>query len=283
MTATAQPTITPENAAAVIRRYGGVVAKPVDNPDRGLVMGIYGPGGSGKTTLAATITDTPEGAPALFLNSRGNPHVVSSYGDRIDVLQIERYDQVELIRQDILKDAAKGTFPYKSIVLDTTSEMFYTRLRDLYGPVTAVDWTKHSATTANLMQLHRNWIDLAETAPFANVIFIFQEVPEKRTIRNQTVESRSEISFNKALQGQIPTLVNFLGRLYIVGDNPPYKRLLDFRPVETVHQSKFQVDRKHPTASQVPMEIYNPSLAPILDTIRGSKPFPVTNHTKDAK
>lgn len=281
MTATAQPTLTPENAAAVVRRYGGVVGTPVSSTERGLVLGIYGEGGVGKTTLVATITDTPLGAPAMYLDARGNPHVISSYHDRIDVYHIDKYDQVEDIRRDVIKDGL--SFPYKTIILDTTSEMFYTRLRDLYGPVTSVDWTKHSATTANLMQLHRNWIDLAEKPPYINVIFVFQEVPEKRAIRGQTVESRSEISFNKALQGQIPTLVNFLGRLYQVSDTPPFRRLLDFRPVATVHQAKFQVDRKHPTASQVPMEIYNPSLAPILDTIRGNKPFPVANHTKDAK
>jgi ABC-type branched-subunit amino acid transport system ATPase component len=73
--------LTKENAARVIKSYGGVEISPVSSPDRGLVLGIYGPGGVGKTTLAATITDAADelGSPALLLNARGNPHVIASY------------------------------------------------------------------------------------------------------------------------------------------------------------------------------------------------------------
>jgi hypothetical protein len=274
-------TLTPNNAARIARKYGGVEAKPVSTTteDRGLALGIYGPGGVGKTTLAATITDSLIGSPALLLDARGNPHVISSYGERIDVLPITRFGDVERVRQDVLKDK---DLPYKSIILDNVTEMWSIDLRDRYGPVADVDWTKHAATTADVLQLIRNWMDLTVVGPKVNVVFVFQETPEQRTIRNQQV-SRSEIAANKALQSHVPTLVNFLGRLYQVSDAPPYQRMLDLRPVETMHQAKMQRDPNDEYAKQVPFEIYNPSLASLVDTIRGQKPWPVDKHSKPGR
>ena len=274
-------TLTPNNATKVLRKYGGIEAKPVSATaeDRGLALGIYGPGGVGKTTLSATITDSPLGTPALYLDARGNPHVISSYGDKIDVLPITKFAQIEQIRQDILKDR---DLIYKTVILDNVTEMWSMDLRDRYGPVGAVDWTKHAATTSDLLQLVRNWYDLSTVGPKLNVVFVFQEAPEQRTILNQEVQ-RSEVAFNKALQSHIPTLINFLGRLYVEGNMPPYRRLLDFRPVETVHQSKLQVDPNDEYARQMPHEVYNPSLASILDTLRGQQAWPTAKHSKTGK
>jgi len=272
--------LTPLNARVVLRSYGGLTVEPVSSPDRGLSLGIYGPGGAGKTTLAATITDSELGAPALLINARANPHVISSYADRIDVVTPTKFSDVERIRQDILKDK---DCQYKSVILDNVTEMWSMDLRDLYGPIADVDWTKHSASTADILQLVRNWMDLAETGPKLNVIFVFQETPESRVIRGQKVDSRSEVAFNKALQSHVPTLINFLGRLYQISDMPPYMRMLDFSPVETMHQAKLQVDPKDELTRDIPMEHYNPSLASILDTVRGHKPWPTAKHAKPAK
>jgi hypothetical protein len=271
-------TLTPNNAARIAKKYGGIepVSVGTTAQDRGLALGIYGPGGVGKTTLAATITNSELGSPALLLDARGNPHVIASYGDKIQVIQITRFGDLERIRQDILKDKE---FPFKSVILDNVTEMWSIDLRDRYGPVADVDWTKHAATTADVLQLIRNWMDLSQVGPKLNVVFVFQETPEQRTIRNQNV-SRSEIAANKALQSHVPTLINFLGRLYQESDVPPYRRLLDFRPVETVHQSKLQIDPDDPYAKQIPMEVYNPSLASILDTMRGQQPWPTAKHSK---
>lgn len=276
-----QPTLTPENAKQVVRNYGGLVVEPVGSADMGLAIGVYAPGGTGKTTLAASITDSPLGSPALLINARGNPHVVASYSDRIDVVTVSKFADIERVRQGILTDKA---CPYKSVILDNVSEMFYMDLRDLYGPATDVVWEKHSATTADVLQLMRNWVDLTtHKGLLLNVVFVFQETPETRTIRGQEVKSRSEIGTNKALQGQVPSIINFLGRLYITTDVAPYQRLLDFSPMEKIHQGKIQIDPKHPTAGQIPMEVYNPSLASLLDTIRGNQPWPTQKHLKTTR
>lgn len=259
------------------------MVEPVSSADRGLALGIFAPGGIGKTTLAATITDSEHAPRALVLNARGNPHVISSYGaaGKIDVANYEKFVQQEALRQDILK--AGLDFPYQTVILDNITEMWSRRLAELYGPVADIDWTKHSASTADVLQLVRNWMDMAETGSKLNVIFIFQETPEARVIRGQKIESRSEIAANKALQSQIPTIINFLGRLYIDDDTPPFRRVLDFTPIETMHQAKFQVDPKDEVTRSVPMMQYNPHLGHLLDTIRYREPWPAELHDKKAK
>lgn len=274
-------TLTPQNAAAVIKSYGGVQIQSLASVivERGLAMGIYGPGGAGKTTLAATITDSPLGGPALYLNARGNPHVISSYADRIDIANITKYSQIEAIRKDLINDPERK---YKSAILDTVSEMWAIDLRDLYGPNRDIEWQMHSASTADVMQLVRNWYDLTEPPYCMNVVFIFQETPEKRKLRGTEIE-RSEIAFNKALQWQIPTVVNWLGRLYQMEDTPPYRRMLDFRPIESMQQSKAQFDPKDALTAEMPLEVWQPSLASMVDTIRGRKPWPTEKHAKPGR
>lgn len=289
--------LTPANAAVKIRQYGGQDVKPITTQDRGMALALFAPGGIGKTTAAATIVESEFGGPALYLNARGNPHVISSYGiiptefeptltrqlptRYIEQIDVPKFKTQEDIRQDIIKEGA--AFPFKTVILDNVSEIFYRRLGELYGPIGDVTWDKHSATTNDMLQLVRNWMDLCEGPPYINVIFIFQETPEKRTIAGQTVESRSEIGFNKALQSQLPTIVNFLGRLYIAGGPPEYARVVDFTPIETIHQAKFQIDPQDEYASQIPMIQYNPHLGHLLDTIRYHKPWPVELHAKPGK
>ena len=279
---------------AEVKKYGGIEVQRASAPDQGLVLGIFAPGGTGKTTAAASITHSEHGGPALLLNMRSNPRVISSYGmtdeermtegqkawpahKRVDVMDLAKFNQNEDIRQDIIKEGDK--FPYKSIIIDNVSEMFYVRLRELYGPITDVGWEKHSASTADVLQMVRNWVEMAEHHQRLNIIFLFQEVTEDRTVRGEKI-NRTEMAANKALQGQVPSIVNFFGRLYIYQDTKPFNRVLDFTPAEKVQQSKWQVDPRHPVAGQVPMEIYQPDLGDLLDTIRYNKPWPAEKHQK---
>jgi hypothetical protein len=269
-------TLTPQNAASVVRRLGGLEVKPVSSEDRGLVLGIYGEPGVGKTTLAASIADSEFGRPALYIDARGNPHVINSYADRIDVVTVEKFAHFEAIRQSIIKDKDLG---YKSIIIDTLTEAWSIDLRDLYGPTADVDWQKHSASTADILQLVRNFVDLSSSGPRVNVVFVMQETVEERVINNQKI-SRSEVHFNKKLQEYIPALISFLGRLYYYETTPPFRRCLDFSPALTLHQAKIQRDPNDPAARDIPYQIYNPSLAPLLDTIRGHAVWPTEAHTR---
>lgn len=258
-----------------MRRYGGVESQPVSEIKSGIKLGIFGPGGVGKTTLAGTVCESDYGWPALYLDARGNPHVISRYAERLQVIKLQGYKHAEAVRQDVLKDR---DCPFKSVIIDNVSEILALDLRDRYGGADP-NWQQHSATTADILALVRNWCDMADAGPKLNVIFVLWEVPEKRTIRGQDLE-RSELALNKALQTQVPGIVSWLGRLYIVSGAPRFTRMLDFTPDETVSQAKFQIDPEDPRTRDIPMQIYNPSLATILDTIKGGIVWPTERHTK---
>lgn len=267
-------TLTPANATKYMRTYGKIPSRAVSDMTSGVKMGFYGPGGGGKTTLLGTAVESEYGSPMLYLNARGNPHVIASKGDRIQVIDVASYREAEAIRKDVYADTS---CPFKSIAIDTVSELLALDLRDRYGMDTEVKWEMHSASTADILQMVRNYSDLADWGPRLNVFFVFYDVPEKRKIMGQEVE-RFELALNKALQSQVPGLVNWLGRVYVATGEPTYTRCLDFRPIETQSVSKHQIDPDDAAQSSIPMQIYRPHLGHILDTMKGGQPFPANLH-----
>lgn len=271
--------LTPANAAEVradlARKYGGIQSTPVNEAKSGMCIGIYGPGGIGKTTLAATIAKSSIGGPVAYLDARGNPEVVRSYGDAIQVFPFSKFEQIDDWRRDFVNDRER---PFKSVIIDNLSELWAMDLRDRYGADADIQWTHHSATTADVLQLARNFKDLS-TIHGINVIIVAWDTPETRTIRGREI-NRSELAFNKALQSQLPGIISWLGRLYIVEDDPPYTRCLDFRPIESMHVAKFQIDPDEPLVGDIPMQIWNPSLASILDTVKGGMTWPKEKHAE---
>lgn len=270
--------LTPDNAQAFMRKWGGIEPRTVDQIVAGLKIGIYGPGGAGKTTTVGTACDSEHGRPMLYLNARGNPHVIASRGSDVQVVDIQMFKELEDVRKDIVKALNDDAFPFKSVALDTVSEMVSLDLRDRYGPMANLDWTMHSATTADGLNLVRNFSDIADNYGI-NVFFVFQETNEDREIRGQKV-NRSELMLNKALQSQAPGIINWLGRLYIDDGPPTYTRCLDFRPIEKQQVSKYQVDPDDDRFRDILMEIYNPSLGDILDAVKGGLPYPIDRHVK---
>lgn len=274
--AVALPTIlTPENAREAFMRFGGIDARPANEVKSGFKMGIYGPGGAGKTTLAATACDSEFGGPQLHLDARGNPHVVASRGSEVMSVPIDKFKDVEAVRKDIIKALNAGTFPFKSISLDNVSDMNSMDLRDRYGEMTKVDWTDHSATTADVLNVVRNFSDIADIYGI-HVFFIFWESPEDRELRGQKI-NRSELALNRALQNQVPGIINWMGRLYVMDDNR-FTRCLDFRPIEKQQISKWQVDPNDPRYAGLHMEVYNPHIGEILDSVYGGAPYDVSRH-----
>jgi hypothetical protein len=266
--------LTPDNASAFMRRYGGIETRSISTVKSGIKLGFFGPGGGGKTTLVGTAVESEFGAPLLYLNARGNPEVIRSKGDRIQVIDVKSYKEVEAIRRDVYADAS---CPFKSVAIDTVSELLALDLRDRYGTEVKVEWTMHSASTADILGMLRNWVDMADWGPRLNVFFVFWDTPETRKINNEEI-SRWELQLNKALQAQAPGLVNWLGRVYVAEGEPNYTRCLDFRPIEKLHVAKHQIDPDDPLASQIPMQIYRPHLGHILDTLKGGIPFPAAQH-----
>lgn len=93
-------------------------SKPVGEKKYNGSTALYGPSGTGKTTLAATYPK-----PILYLNIRDNGTDSISDVEGIDVVDIHTSEELQ---EQILwchKQSSKGKLPYKTIVLDTMSQL----------------------------------------------------------------------------------------------------------------------------------------------------------------
>lgn len=93
-------------------------AKPISEVKRELSAAVYGRSGTGKTTLAAS---WPK--PILYINIRDNGEESISDVEGIDEVDIETSE--DLLEQILWlhKKASKGKLVYKTVVLDTMSQL----------------------------------------------------------------------------------------------------------------------------------------------------------------
>ncbi len=125
--------------------------KPVGSREQNMVILVYGEHGIGKTTLAATAP-----GPILFLNfePRGDD---SLYGNpnakKIDVLD---WSKLEPVYGYLMN---RGKEQFKTIVLDTLSELQELAIRKTVGKTGFTDRSKLITAESNPMQL-QNWGDI---------------------------------------------------------------------------------------------------------------------------
>lgn len=106
--AAAQAAAAPTKSGALNGLY-----KPSDRPRQAFGLCIYGQGGVGKTTIIGTlpgrglIIDVPQ--------IEGGTHVLSQHADRIDVVPVEEWDQIDPIYW-FLK---RGGHEYKWVAIDS--------------------------------------------------------------------------------------------------------------------------------------------------------------------
>lgn len=128
-------------------------AKPISEVKRNSSAAIYGRSGTGKTTLAAS---WPK--PILYLNIRDNGEESISDVEGIDVVDIETSE--DLLEQILWlhKKASKNKLIYKTIVLDTMSQLQTLLVEEMgankkipkgkragdFGVLTRQDWGKIS-------------------------------------------------------------------------------------------------------------------------------------------
>jgi hypothetical protein len=128
-------------------------AKPISEVKRNSSAALYGRSGTGKTTLAAS---WPK--PILYLNIRDNGEESISDVEGIDVVDIESSE--DLLEQILWlhKKASKDKLVYKTIVLDTMSQLQTLLVEEMgatkkipkgkragdFGVLTRQDWGKIS-------------------------------------------------------------------------------------------------------------------------------------------
>lgn len=80
---------------------------------------IYGDSGAGKTTLAASASDVEEMSPVLLVDAEAGTLSIRKKYQGVDVIKLTHYGELVAIRDEI----RKGTLPYKTVILDSITEM----------------------------------------------------------------------------------------------------------------------------------------------------------------
>lgn len=80
---------------------------------------IYGDSGAGKTTLAASACAVEEMCPVLLVDAEAGTLSIRNKYPEIDVIRLSHYGELVQIRDAI----QKGTVPYKTVILDSITEM----------------------------------------------------------------------------------------------------------------------------------------------------------------
>lgn len=233
---------------------------------RGFCLALYGMGGSGKTSLAATIRFSKHAGRILDIDIEGGADAIAHIPE-IDVISPTSFAQVEKIIDRMAKDE---TCPYDTVFIDNMSELQNLSIQGICpdGQVQIQHWGQ---CTAQMLSFTRKCRELANKRGINVIMMVWSEF-DKEEANSQW---HNHVCFTPSLAKQFPGIITMVG-LVTPSPRPPYKRKVSFVATEKT-DSKFRVA---PTdiAAQIPLELVygvnDPVLADILDTIHGDKPFP---------
>lgn len=279
MTVTPPRVITPSNAqelADQLSRYGKAeITEEIHN--NGIVIGLLGRGGSGKTTTAAGIMSSKHSGKGLHINMHGRPAAINHIPG-ITSLKPNNWKALVDLRKavaaqeiDLRDDTGAGT-----VFLDTYTEAQNIDLRGINssGKIEIQQWGE---SQNHIMGETREWVDIAELLGINIVFCLWEEQDEDKDV-NLT---RRHVSFARKLAAQWPGMVTFIGLIDPVEYHPEY-RFIDFSPSKRT-DAKFGVS---PTdkASKIPYQMWyqrdQPLLADMLDVIHGDKEWPTKDYSE---
>jgi len=238
----------------------------------GVNMAVFGHPGAGKTTLVASAQDSTHGGPVLLIDLEGGVRAIS---DRADVMvatdpkgdPLTEWMDVTRISDRLKRDVKAGTCPFKTIAFDTLSAAQRMTLKQVMAtsPNSGAMPSQPEYGKANelLLDLVRSWCTLSREYGI-NVIFNCHAVEEKD-------EATGIVLIRMALTpGVIKGVYQAVDSIaYISSDTKEERKLL----LKTTNKvlAKFRQPQSGP---QVPLEIKNPSMAQIIEHVKGVKPFP---------
>lgn len=271
--------LTPDNARATVESFGGVKARQIADLMPGVVQSLVGPGGEGKTTMAASAIYSEYINKIVILDSGSNAQVIPPppSGKTIIDVPCPTWGNIDAIADEFLSGGHKDT---DLVIFDNVSNAYDVNFNDWHQKYK--DGRKaYGMAQSDLTVTTRKFLKAAEGSRRLNVIFIFQESTEDRLLANENtgeleIGPRREIHLSNKAQGLFPSMVPFMA---FVAKVKGEKRVADFRGVGT--QGKWQAKQVE-LFKAIPHLLYfatpYPGLGPLFDTLIGQKPFPVAQY-----
>ena len=223
----------------------------------GLNILIYGVSGSGKTTLCGTAQDTKHGRDVLYVDLEGG---TMSIGDRPDIAVFKptNWNDIRNVYEALSTDP---DHTFKTVVIDSLTEAQTIALRAVAGQkdlITQQDWGKTNDRVLGMVRMFRA---LTHTKGI-NTIFTALE----RESKDETTGAiRIGPDLTPGSSRNVVAAMDSGG--YLTWAPKTGKRILNL-----AGDSRFVAKvRQPPTMRVVPNQMENPSLADLIDALRGDK------------
>lgn len=252
-----------ERGLVPIRTFGKLPVYSIKQLQRqGLFWLIYGPGGYGKTSLCLSAMDSPLGNPMVLVEiDRGGS--VGSHRN-CEAILIERFQDF----RDFMAEVQRGS-DWVTIVVDPLTDLADMCLLDAEKRIGGAEPRRwYAAETAEMTKYIKVLRDLSMKSG-VNVILTCWEDDFTDEV---TKVRKNGLKLNPALRDRVQGLVTTIGYLTLASDEKT--RVLQLAPNKR-YATKFRRSDDD-VAQQIPFNIPEPSMAPILDTLIGGKPFKLT-------
>lgn len=264
---------SPNSSSLKPGSIGGLKTRKASEESQKPCIMLYGDGGTGKTTLAASACEVEEMSPVLHLNIEDGAQSIEFKYPELDIIDIETIAQLQKVCDHLHAHQGSG---FKTVILDNLTEGQSKGLDHiLTGSKHSTDFTDfEGATFANgawnrSSEQMRKMIRYFRDLPM-NVIFIAwrkdfsppnSSIPEYRP------------AFTKTFAGEAPGMVNDVYHYYVKGG----KRVLQTSATDRAVAK----DR----TNKLPLVIENPTMQIIHDYWTGKlvKPEPATAQTDNGK
>jgi hypothetical protein len=257
---------------------GGI---PVENFERlahqALVIIIYGPKDGGKTSLAASAAATELGRPVLFLDIEKGMRSIEGM-PYIQRVPINTYAEFRKVMQE-LQQRAVGTVPWRTIVVDNFSWVQEVNLQMHTQGWTIIPEFSNGIWSRTKNDMISNIRMIHDVAHKHNVNIIVNCWHEDVKVNKDTDRTRAVLDFTPGVYKVLPGLVDFVGYLDKDERDPEgTARVLSFQSVPSANSNRMRRSPHDALAQQLPEIIYRPSLASIIDLLRGGIPWPTEAH-----
>jgi phage nucleotide-binding protein len=243
---------------------------------KGRNITIMAHAGAGKTTLAATAIKSRFGWPMQFVDIEGGSHVLDE-NEGIDIVKVKNTADWKRYYAELKRNFNnKEKFPYLTVCIDNLTELSNIRIAE-EKPKYNDPRQAYGVVTDEIMEITRFLRDMSNTTMINVIVNVWIE-HEKDEGEGVTL---TRVQFNPAIQKAYPGVVDMIGNLTLENDPPKYTRKLSFIPIRS--DAKLRRAKTDTNAQRIPIELWNPDLGAILDTLIGGDEFDTARYTKPTR